>query len=749
MRILILNYEHPPIGGGGGVISKAIAHGLVRIGHNVVIVTTWFKKLKENDEEQGVKVIRLKSKRRNLFKSNPVEMISWIQECKKFLPEFLKSNVFDLCIANFALPGGEVALFLKKNYSLPFVVISHGHDIPWVKPYIHLGPLHLIAYRRIKKICLQSEKNFVQSDTMLKNINRFLGPLHKTKNIKIPNGIEDCKINKTLSKRSLLRIIFVGRLVSQKDPITLLKAAKNLNTLNIDFSLDIYGDGPLRTKMEKFIKQNGLCSKVVCHGKVLNNEMCHLYRAADLMIAPSISEGMSISIMEALSFGVYVISTKVSGNEELIEDKLNGAFVQEQNPEMLCNAINTYYIQKHLLGYKVPEVYLKKFNAKYNWQNIVSLYEREFSSISKEKKVLHIIDTLWLGGAQMLLKNILECNSSNRMTNLFVMRKTKPTIEVEYCQKEIYHSSSRWSIFPLYRLFRIVSEKNIDVVHCHLPRSQVNGFILKLIFPKLRLVYHEHGDIYEKGWLLPLLLKYFQFKVDLFIACSHSMKETLIKKAKINTAKISVLFNCVKHDFLEESQSLSDKYRNRQEAGINQNAFVVGFAGRIIERKGWADFLKAAKIILTSKSEKGILFIIAGIGPDEGTLKKQIIELGLSNHVQFIGFVDEMSRFYSVVDCCVMPSKWEGLPLVQLEAMSKGVPLITYDGPGMNEVPTNNLDSLTVKSGNIKELADKIIFLKRNSQIGERIKKAAQKTVEKMNPDSYNNNLKRLYNSLF
>ncbi len=226
------------------------------------------------------------------------------------------------------------------------------------------------------------------------------------------------------------------------------------------------------------------------------------------------------------------------------------------------------------------------------------------------------------------------------------------------------------------------------------------------------------------------------------------MKETLIKKAKINPAKISVLFNCVKHDFLEESQALSDKYRNRQKAGINQNAFVVGFAGRIIERKGWADFLKAAKIIVTTKSETGILFIIAGIGPDERALKKQIIELGLSSHVQYLGFIEEMKQFYSIVDCCVMPSKWEGLPLVQLESMAKGVPLITYNGPGMNEVPTNNLDSLTVESGNIKELSEKIILLKKNRQIGKRIKKAAQNTVLEMNPVNYYANLEFLYHSI-
>ncbi len=323
LRILILNYEYPPIGGGGGVISKAIAQGLLCNGHTATVVTTWFEGLSGNEREQGVDIFRLKAKRQSLFKSNPIEMLSWIKECKKFLPTLMTTREFDLCLANFALPGGEVALFLKRKYNLPFFILSHGHDIPWVKPYRQLAPLHLVAYRRLKKICNESEKNFVQSAAMLQNINKFLGPLNTSKNIIIPNGIEIKCIQERLPTKKRLRVIFVGRLVPQKDPGTLLKAIKKINDDQIHFCLDIYGDGLLRTKLERYVKKKMPSARINFHGKVSRNKMLQAYRSADLMIAPSISEGMSISIMEAISWGIYVITTRVSGNEEVIECKVN------------------------------------------------------------------------------------------------------------------------------------------------------------------------------------------------------------------------------------------------------------------------------------------------------------------------------------------------------------------------------------------------------------------------------------------
>ena len=92
MKILVLNYEYPPLGGGAGNITRQISQNLVKNGHKVLIVTTWFEGLHEHENTEGSpEIIRLKSKRKYLHSSSPTEMYSWMKETKRFLQEYLIS----------------------------------------------------------------------------------------------------------------------------------------------------------------------------------------------------------------------------------------------------------------------------------------------------------------------------------------------------------------------------------------------------------------------------------------------------------------------------------------------------------------------------------------------------------------------------------------------------------------------------------------------------------------------------------
>lgn len=258
MRILMLNYEYPPLGGGAGNITKNISQNLAQNGNQVVVVTAWYNNLPERDEQfPNLEIIRIKSKRKHLYHSNPIEMYSWMKLTYKFLEEYLKTHDFDICLANFSIPGGYVALKIKKEFNIPYCVLSHGHDIPWFYKR-QMFFYHLILYFVIKSICKQSSRNFVQTDFMKQNIDNFLGKKLFYKNIIIPNGVEFFENIISERENEPFTVIFVGRFVQQKDPFTLLKALKKLKRMDIPFKLLMVGDGPLRNKMEKFVDKNGL-----------------------------------------------------------------------------------------------------------------------------------------------------------------------------------------------------------------------------------------------------------------------------------------------------------------------------------------------------------------------------------------------------------------------------------------------------------------------------------------------------------
>ncbi|MFH2142137.1 MAG: glycosyltransferase family 4 protein [Bacteroidota bacterium] len=373
MKILILNYEYPPIGAGGGVISKNTAQGLADSGNIVTVLTTWFEGTVDENRE-NLKIIRLKSRRKTLHKSNPLEMISWIKFASKYLKKNCHKSMFDICIANFTMPGGNVSLMLKKKFDLPYVVISHGHDIPWIKPK-SLYLLHALNYFKIKKILKNSNLNFVQSDEMKRNIDHFLGAKYMNKNVLIPNG---CNINTfypDFSKRGkTFKILFVGRLVKQKDPMTFLRAIYEFKKTEFDFSVTILGDGPLRKRIEKFVLDKKIKSYVTVKGKVPESEVINEYQSAHLLVSTSISEGMSIAILEALFCGLYVLATPASGNLQLIADSNNGKIISFKNYAKLSSEIAEFYKTKFLSEYKFDENTMSEFRKKYSWEKIVNLY---------------------------------------------------------------------------------------------------------------------------------------------------------------------------------------------------------------------------------------------------------------------------------------------------------------------------------------------------------------------------------------
>ena len=385
MKILVLNYEYPPLGGGAGVITRHISEGLTRLGHDITVVTAWFDNLPETEEQDNLKIIRLKSKRKFTYRSNVFEMLSWVKFSKLFLENYLAENSFDLCFANFAIPGGIVALYLKNNFNLPYTIISHGHDIPWFCKK-EMFWFHLFLYPIIKNICKKSEMNFIQTEEMKTNIDHFLGKILIEKNIIIPNGCDTKLFFPDTDKNfSQFKIIFSGRLVKQKDPFTFLQALTFLLKKDISFTANIIGDGPLRESMEKFVRDNQLTGFVKFSGWISKPELAEEYRSSDVFVQTSVHEAMSIAIMEAFSSGTYVLCTSVGINSTLIKEKVNGELIPFANPEKLAERLEAFYYNRFLKQIDVDRNAVEKFRSEYDWKKIVGQYEIAFENFTTSK----------------------------------------------------------------------------------------------------------------------------------------------------------------------------------------------------------------------------------------------------------------------------------------------------------------------------------------------------------------------------
>lgn len=367
-------------------------------------------------------------------------------------------------------------------------------------------------------------------------------------------------------------------------------------------------------------------------------------------------------------------------------------------------------------------------------------------------RILHIIDYLGFGGAQTVLKGIFERQQDNQNIFLFALRQGEKTINIAHKNVITYHARRRYSFAPLKEIRKLIVTKNINILHCHLFRSQVFGLLLKkYYFPHITLIFHEQGPIMGSDANTIRLLEDYCYErfirrtskqVDVYIAVSNAIKNKLIERGRIPLEKIVVLPNSVD---LTKFNAHNLCRLEREKLGIQKDDFVVGFAGRIIQRKGWKEYIDAAYIL--SRAVPKIKFLISGDGKEKNEMFACIHHYHIQENIIFLGYTPDMLQFYSCLDCFVLPSHWEGLALTQLEVMALGIPLITADGPGMNEIPQNNIDALFFKVKDAKDLAAKISKLYHDNELRKQLSKNSVTNVRQYSLDNTLPALNHIYHN--
>jgi len=361
--------------------------------------------------------------------------------------------------------------------------------------------------------------------------------------------------------------------------------------------------------------------------------------------------------------------------------------------------------------------------------------------MNRAPKILHIIDSLGLGGAQTVVKGIFEYQPENMNIFLFALRKRKILTEIKHPNVKVFNSTKKYSLLPIIELRDLIKKENINILHCHLFRSNIFGVFLKLIwFNKIKLIIHEHGGIVEDGFLYRLFLKFSQRLVNFYIAVSKFINLSLVR-AGVPQNKVFVVYNFVDTKKFNQNMIVGNIQNEREKFGIPSNSFVVGFAGRLVERKGWREFLQAASV----QSKQNNYFLIAGDGIEKEKMLQEIKDLKLESKVKYIGRVSDMVWFYSLVDCFVLPSHWEGLPMTQLEVASMNLPLISAKTPGCDEIFIDNDSCLYFDVNDILDLDKKISLIKNDKNFKNILIHNANAVVQKFNLKNYLINLNKIY----
>ncbi len=302
-------------------------------------------------------------------------------------------------------------------------------------------------------------------------------------------------------------------------------------------------------------------------------------------------------------------------------------------------------------------------------------------------RILYLIDNFSLGGAQTVVKGLMENGAESSQKYAIALRQKEPEMIIGHPQAITFPSSSKYTFKVLAFLKDFISEKEIEILHCQLPRSIVIGYLLKRAFPEIKYIIHEQGDVFESR-AYSILLKIFRKKADGILTCSEATAKALTRRSHMESQKINILYNFVDlRRFSPGSQS-------------SFNGQKIAFAGRIEKRKGWREFIKAAHYF---QGRKELSFHMAGTGTEVKKLVRSI-QKQKDARIRYVGFREDMKAFYQEMDLLVIPSHFEPMGMVAVEAMACGVPVLAANVPGLNEIVKHKINGWTYPSKSVTEL---------------------------------------------
>lgn len=189
----------------------------------------------------------------------------------------------------------------------------------------------------------------------------------------IPNAINISSLPTTIDKRFDNQVVFVGRLSKEKGISILMEFAKNLPS---DIHLIIAGSGPERDYVEKISKS---LSNIHFIGFQEKNKAISLIRGSDILIQPSLSEGISSTILEAMACKIPIIATNIGGNKELLNHNRTGILIDNYSSNILLKEVLDLLSNKQKAKSLVESAYEEV--QRYDWSNVGRLYLDLYNSL--------------------------------------------------------------------------------------------------------------------------------------------------------------------------------------------------------------------------------------------------------------------------------------------------------------------------------------------------------------------------------
>ena len=320
-------------------------------------------------------------------------------------------------------------------------------------------------------------------------------------------------------------------------------------------------------------------------------------------------------------------------------------------------------------------------------------------------RILQIISGMGSGGAEMFLMNMYRNMDHNKIVFDFLLQSGENLYKEELqTYGSIIHTIPQYFKHPLqnHAELRKVLNNDYSIIHVH---ANALLYITPIIYAHkanipCRIMHSHNSSLYYK-WALPYhrinKLRIKKHATHRF-ACSNEAGRWMFD------SDFTVIRNAIDLDRFAFSSELREKHR--RELGISDEALVIGQIGRLWEVKNQSFTLDVLKHVLSQRDDCELLFV--GEGSDEQMLKKKAHDLGIEEHVRFLGVRTDVHSLINAFDILAFPSLYEGLPIVMVESQANGLSVICSTAIPKECIFSKNIRRIPLEEGE-KAWADAII----------------------------------------
>lgn len=299
------------------------------------------------------------------------------------------------------------------------------------------------------------------------------------------------------------------------------------------------------------------------------------------------------------------------------------------------------------------------------------------NKLDKRKKILFILPTLFGGGAEKIVVNILrKLDSTEYSLNLLLFSKKGNYLELIPDSVKIYSLNIKRTRHVFFRLIKEIKKINPDIIFSSLIRVNIILLLASFFLPKkYKIIIREPNmpsaiiNFKMAPAYYTLLQKLLYKKAYRIIAQTDEMKEELIKYYKLKSKQIRVVYNPI-------DTKIIDKSLDNEVSPYSSEHNNIVASGRLLKQKGYDILIKAFKIVLESNIKFRLYILGEDVINEKSNLIKLAQDLNIIDYITFLGFKQNPYPYIKFADLFVLSSRWEGMPNVVVESIYIGTPVV-------------------------------------------------------------------------